>query len=40
MNIDFNFCQVSIVEKNLKYSYNRDFGSSLNIKDFELKVWI
>ena len=38
MNLDFSFCKVLILEKNLTYRYDKIFANSLNLKSFELKV--
>jgi len=38
LNIDFGFCNVKIVNRNLTYSYRKTFGSELNQTSFESKL--
>lgn len=38
LRIDFGFCQLQIVDRNLNVKYNQSFGSTLNRTTFENKV--
>lgn len=38
MSIDFGFCRVKILGKNLSYAYRSDFVGQLNHTSFEKKV--
>jgi len=38
MAIEFGFCKIMIIEKNLSYHYRNDFSTIMNVKSFEMKV--
>lgn len=38
MSLDFGFCKINIVDKDLKYSYRQDFNHTLNHPTFETKI--
>jgi nucleoid DNA-binding protein len=38
LDINFGFCKVKIVNRNLTYSYTQDFSSTLNQTSFESKI--
>jgi nucleoid DNA-binding protein len=38
LDIDFGFCKVKIVNRNLSYNYKQDFSSTLNQTTFESKI--
>jgi len=38
MAIEFGYCKLLIIDKNLSYHYRRDFSEIMNVKSFEMKV--
>jgi len=38
LDIDFGFCKIKIVNRNLSYSYKQDFAQTLNQTSFESKI--
>jgi len=38
LSLDFDFCKINIIDKNLKYSYRQDFNQQLNAPTFETKI--
>ncbi len=36
--MDFGFCNLKIIDKNLTYNYRQEFTSQVNDKSFEHKV--